>query len=68
MAVSSRELFPELKKLFILPDNCIDVDIRMRLDEAVTVKCRYYPDTNLRDENGDMLAVTKIYTLEEVTE
>ena len=58
----SSALLTELKKLIDLPDFLLALDLRMRLDEVMTVTCTYH--ANLRDT----APVTKRFLLSEIVD
>lgn len=51
-----------------LPERTINFSLHFPLNDAVTVKCEYYPDAYVMDDNGDLVKLFKEFRLEEITE
>lgn len=56
-----RHLGPELVRILGLPKNTVSFDLRCAVDEAVTVRCEFFPDVSNPDE---LVAVFRSYRLE----
>lgn len=59
-------LLAELEKLIELPPNLISLDLRMAVDEVVTVTCTYHAVRREYGEPVEVEQVTKRYRLEEM--
>lgn len=64
MPITSRDPFiTELRKRLGLPSHVTSFDLRVRMNEAVSVRCTYYPDPEKSDA-----VVEQQFTLEPIAQ